>query len=210
MQPTTSQNNLHQDCLANLNRVLELAMQTAETASAESDHKVVLQAINGVIRIITLMLKMADTSDREIGSPRMAFIPRTGLDRALDPQPAMTGAGGVGSLLVNSSPKKPTENQKPKTANPLLNKWEKSGKLPGKKSLFLEVINQENQEDMLFDKNPEKNPTSWSPSAPPVSEETSRCASCLSAASPSETENRKSTNDNCFFKQGKTSEKLPK
>ncbi len=59
MQPTTPQPDLHQDCLAKLNRALDLAMKTAEAASAENNHKVVIQAVREVTRIVTLINKMA-------------------------------------------------------------------------------------------------------------------------------------------------------
>jgi len=59
MQTTNSPNILHQDCLNKLQKILDLAMQTAEAASTEGNHKIVLQAVREVTRIITLMTKLA-------------------------------------------------------------------------------------------------------------------------------------------------------
>jgi hypothetical protein len=59
MQTTYSPNMLHQDCLNKLQKILDLAMQTAEAASTEGNHKIVLQAVREVTRIITLMTKLA-------------------------------------------------------------------------------------------------------------------------------------------------------
>jgi hypothetical protein len=59
MQSIISPNSLNQECLGKLQQILDLAMQTAETASAEGNHKIVLQAVREVTRIITLMTKLA-------------------------------------------------------------------------------------------------------------------------------------------------------
>jgi hypothetical protein len=59
MQSIISPNSLNQECLGKLQKILDLAMQTAETASAEGNHKIVLQAVREVTRIITLMTKLA-------------------------------------------------------------------------------------------------------------------------------------------------------
>ena len=48
MTRTISQSPLTSDYGATLNRILELAMQTAEAASAEGNHKVVIQAVREV------------------------------------------------------------------------------------------------------------------------------------------------------------------
>ena len=58
MHPIISQSPHHQDCLTKLNRVLDLALITAESASAEGNHKVVIQAAREVTRIVTLINKM--------------------------------------------------------------------------------------------------------------------------------------------------------
>ncbi len=60
MQPATSHPDLHQDCLAKLNRALDLALKTAEAASAADNHKVVIQAVREVTRIVTVINKMTD------------------------------------------------------------------------------------------------------------------------------------------------------
>jgi hypothetical protein len=63
MHPIISQSPHHQDCLTKLHRVLDLALITAESASAEGNHKVVIQAAREVTRIVTLINKMTATSD---------------------------------------------------------------------------------------------------------------------------------------------------
>jgi hypothetical protein len=65
MQTNISQNPLHQHCLGKLNQILDLAMHTAEAASAEGNHRIVLQAVREVTRIITLMNKLAVSQEQE-------------------------------------------------------------------------------------------------------------------------------------------------
>ena len=60
MKPDTLPADLHMDCLHKLNRALDLVLKTAETASAENNHKVVIQAAREVTRIATLITKMTD------------------------------------------------------------------------------------------------------------------------------------------------------
>ena len=59
MQSIISPNSLNQECLSNLQKILDLAMQTAEAASTEGNHKIVLQSVREVTRIITLITKLA-------------------------------------------------------------------------------------------------------------------------------------------------------
>jgi hypothetical protein len=63
MQSIISQSPHHQDCITKLHRVLDLALITAESASAEGNHKMVIQAAREVTRIVTLINKMTATSD---------------------------------------------------------------------------------------------------------------------------------------------------
>jgi hypothetical protein len=58
MQAMNLANPLHQECLANLQKILHLAMQTAEAASADGNHRLTLQAVREVTRIVTLMTKL--------------------------------------------------------------------------------------------------------------------------------------------------------
>lgn len=60
MQPSTPHPDLHQECLAKLSRAMDLVLKTAEAASAEKNHKVVIQAAREVTRIATLITKMTD------------------------------------------------------------------------------------------------------------------------------------------------------
>jgi hypothetical protein len=66
---TTSQPDLQQEVLNKLNRALDLVLKTAETASADNNHKVVIQAAREVTRIATLITKM--TSPKNKTAPRL-------------------------------------------------------------------------------------------------------------------------------------------
>jgi hypothetical protein len=65
---TTPQPDLQQGVLDKLNRALDLVLKTAEAASAENNHKVVIQAAREVTRIATLITKM--TSPKNKTAPR--------------------------------------------------------------------------------------------------------------------------------------------
>lgn len=76
MSSPTPQPDLHHDCLAKLNRALDLVLKSAETASAEGNHKVVIQAAREVTRIVTLITKMTDPQAKS--TPKSNLIPLTG------------------------------------------------------------------------------------------------------------------------------------
>jgi hypothetical protein len=84
---------LHQDCLGHLQKVLDMTLHTAEAASVEGNHKIVLQAVREVTRIITLMNKMTCRTDREVkpASPKDSrptkTLPSQILNQQLDPSP---------------------------------------------------------------------------------------------------------------------------
>lgn len=151
MQPHVSQPPLSFDYLGKLNQILDLAMHTAEAANAEGNHRLVLQAVREVTRIITLMNKIAVTQIQEskpqpdqdsvtatytvprnelpeIGSASLDLLQETLLGLAL-PQTVQPKTG---------SPKQDTETH-------LLLKREKSGKLAGKN----------HHENIIIDKNQE-------------------------------------------------------
>ncbi len=65
METTISTNPLEQYCLDNLQKMLDLAMHTAEAASADGNHKVVLQAVREVTRIVTLITKIENSSAKK-------------------------------------------------------------------------------------------------------------------------------------------------
>jgi hypothetical protein len=58
MQPDITQDFQQFNCLSVLDRMLALAMQTAEAASADKNHKLVLQAVREVTRLVTLINKL--------------------------------------------------------------------------------------------------------------------------------------------------------
>lgn len=72
---------MHQDYLGYLQKVLDLAMHTAEAASAEGNHKIVLQSVREVTRIITLMTKITPNPEQKekaatkSGPPPVASVP---------------------------------------------------------------------------------------------------------------------------------------
>ncbi len=111
MSTTDSQSPQSCKYLASLERMLELAQQTAEAASAEGNHKVVIQAIREVTRIVTLIHKIATTS-----VPETASLPLTPmLEKALvtpgNPKPPLPGDGDPKKSLhpgqKTNNPKKP-------------------------------------------------------------------------------------------------------
>jgi hypothetical protein len=86
MNPTEPQTDLHQDCLAKLSRALDLVIKTAEAASAENNHKVVVQAAREATRIVAQIIKMTDPKAK----PRSALVPRTD---ATGPESTVSPAG---------------------------------------------------------------------------------------------------------------------
>ena len=61
---TTPQPDLQQEVLDKLNRALDLVLKTAEAASADNNHKVVIQAAREVTRIATLITNMTNPKTR--------------------------------------------------------------------------------------------------------------------------------------------------
>jgi hypothetical protein len=60
--------DLQQDCLDKLGRALDLVLKTAEAASAENNHKIVIQAAREVTRIATLITKMTNPKNKKASS----------------------------------------------------------------------------------------------------------------------------------------------
>jgi hypothetical protein len=81
METFSSQPALLQDCLDKLSHALDLVLKTTEAASAENNHKLVIQSAREVTRIVALMHKMTSNtsksgrpsrpglSDANIGAP---------------------------------------------------------------------------------------------------------------------------------------------
>ncbi len=61
---------LQQDCLDKLSRALDLVLKTAEAASAENNHKLVIQSAREVTRIAGLIHKMTSSRTKPAPSPR--------------------------------------------------------------------------------------------------------------------------------------------
>jgi hypothetical protein len=129
MQATVSSNPLDQYCLDKLQRMLDLAMRTAEAASAEGNHKIVLQAVREVTRIVTLITKLGNPSaPKAVTAPD---LPKTPAGSAPDSDiPALTN-GRVQDVLkffpdLSSDPK--TDNLKSGTQNQRFWNREKGGK----------------------------------------------------------------------------------
>lgn len=136
----------NQDSLAMLNHLLAMAMHTAETASADANHRIVLQAIREAVKIITLIYKMACPSDPKPA----AGVTKAGLP-AQNPlsatQPPANGPGlaeveqalctGIFSSLAPPPTAHPqAANRQPETAGRGGAPREKGGKIPKKKRLL--------------------------------------------------------------------------
>ena len=64
MTASIPQPDFQQDCLDKLGRALDLVLKTAEAASAENNHKIVIQAAREVTRIATLITKMTSPKNK--------------------------------------------------------------------------------------------------------------------------------------------------
>jgi hypothetical protein len=115
-----------------LTRTLELAMKTAETASVESNHRVVLQAVREVTRIITLMTKLDFTSAAENEAQPIALPPPTELLAPSHLAPSTSPPPAVVSPRSASKRKKAGKKAK--------NRREKTGKLPATDQLLDDII----------------------------------------------------------------------
>ncbi len=83
MQPDLTQEFQQSNCLNVLDRMLALAMQTAEAASAEKNHRLVLQAIREVTRLVTLIDKITCSPNQKPeskGKPPVGPAPKAELD----------------------------------------------------------------------------------------------------------------------------------
>ena len=78
--PTNNSNQLlPQNCLEVLHHMLDLAMQTADAASVEKNHKLVLQAVREVTRLVTLINKITTSSAQKPApkpGPTLGALPR--------------------------------------------------------------------------------------------------------------------------------------
>lgn len=82
MLHTTPQPDLQQEVLDKLNRALDLVLKTAEAASAENNHKVVIQAAREVTRIATLITKMTNPKTRPASVERESQEPSAKKNKA--------------------------------------------------------------------------------------------------------------------------------
>ena len=70
METFSLQSALLQDCLDKLSHALDLVLKTTEAASAENNHKLVIQSAREVTRIVALMHKMTSNTSKSGRSPR--------------------------------------------------------------------------------------------------------------------------------------------
>ena len=166
MLNTTSAINLHQYCLDKLQQVLDLTLHTAEAASAEANHRIVLQAAREATRIVTLINKMASTLKQESAEPLIPSTLWMGMENPFSSNSVRSGknAPDIPSHspdLQNGKKKPDPGSQPPKTRNTepeissdptslleahypelenLLEKWEISGKIPGNDPLVTNII----------------------------------------------------------------------
>lgn len=158
MPATVSQSLLSQDCLGKLNQILGLAMHTAEAASAEGNHRIVLQAVREVTRIITLMNKIAVSREQE---PKPAPAQNHAQPNPLGARNSTSGTMVSGldllqetllSLAQPQAVQPTTGSPKLETEKCLFQKREKGGKLAGKDS-FINKMNDKYQNDRSCEKN---------------------------------------------------------
>jgi hypothetical protein len=93
---TPQPEDLQQDCLNKLSQILDLVLKTAEAASADNNHKVVIQAAREATRITALMFKMTNPKTKT------APAPRTGSKASASKTPVACGHG-------NTSPRRAGE-----------------------------------------------------------------------------------------------------
>lgn len=86
MQPDLTQDFQQFNCLNVLDRMLALAMQTAEAASAEKDHRLVLQAVREVTRLVTLINKISCSPNQKPEAPGKPAVGSTP-DPEIETQP---------------------------------------------------------------------------------------------------------------------------
>jgi hypothetical protein len=129
MLAAVSSNPLDQYCLDKLQKMLDLAMQTAEAASTEGNHKIVLQAVREVTRIVTLITKLGNPPAPK--AVAAAESPPTLAGSAPDVDvAALTDALEQDVLKFFPGLTSDPKSDKPKlaTQNPLFWKQEKGGK----------------------------------------------------------------------------------
>ncbi len=107
MSTTTLQLDLHQDCLDKLSQILDLVLKTAEAASADNNHKVVIQAAREATRITALMFKLTN--------PKTKTVPaaRSGAGVPANKPAAAALAGEPTSSLKSSSCRTSTPSSRP-------------------------------------------------------------------------------------------------
>jgi hypothetical protein len=132
MPSTTCQPDLHQDCLATLNRALDLALKTAEAASAAGNHRVVIQAVREVTRIVTLINKMTQSSEPK---PKSKPTPSLFKDHGSNSRP-----GPAGSEIQAEYQKPETGNQPPELQLPDLGPLLQPDALTGLDDLSLDLL----------------------------------------------------------------------
>jgi hypothetical protein len=66
--------DLHQDCLTTLNRTLDLVLKAVEAASADHNHKVVIQGAREATRIAALIFKMTNAKTTSASARRPVAI----------------------------------------------------------------------------------------------------------------------------------------
>jgi hypothetical protein len=129
METINPQSPLHEYCLGKLQQVLDLAMHTAEAASADGNHKIVLQAVREVTRIVTLMTKIEKSSAQQAATEiKAAPAPTTTSAKEARADVQELTSGAVQDVLkffpgLTADPK--TEAQEPQGKNLLFWKREK-------------------------------------------------------------------------------------
>ena len=129
MEAAVSSNPLEQYCLDKLQKMLDLAMHTAEAASAEGNHKIVLQGVREVTRIVTLITKLANPTANKAGTA--PDLSKSLAGSAPDSDIAASTNGLVQDVLKffpDLSSDSKTDSPKLVTRNPLFWRRGKDGK----------------------------------------------------------------------------------
>ncbi len=134
------QDNLRQGCLFWLSRALEMSMQTAQTAQADGNSKVVLQAIRQGTRLIGIILKQDFQLDHRVVYEILASPQWTAQDSLLphDPQVLVASRQSLAGALSTpcpdtaAAPPPPTENRETGNRKPSCQAAGKRREIAGK------------------------------------------------------------------------------
>jgi hypothetical protein len=112
------QENLRQGCIFWLSQALAMAMQTAKTAQAEGNSKIVLKALAQGTRLVTIILKQDLHLDDRLIYEILANPQWTSRDSLLPDDPGLMALGRQSLAETLSSPCPETPAEAPSSASP--------------------------------------------------------------------------------------------